>query len=285
MKQTTLFIVIAIIILVILFWFLKGKSKKENKDKKNDFSNLVQIPGYNLKLPTQTYILPNKLTEISGLSYYNDSELYCVNDEHGKIFVYNLDERDIRKTIEFGSDGDYEGIEVVGEMAYVMNSEGRIKEINLSIEESSIIDCTRPEVAEYEGITYDVSNNSLLLAAKEMQGNKIIYAYSFIEKTLAPKYVISENDIEKNEFGKNFKPSGIAVHPISNEVFIIASSGKKLIILSPDGEIINQCSLDSELFKQPEGICFAPNGDMYVSSEGKGGNGYILKFVSQNNVK
>ena len=36
--------------------------------------------------------------------------------------------------------------------------------------------------------------------------------------------------------------------------------------------------LDEKLFRQPEGICFSPEGDMYISNEGQGGKGYILKF-------
>jgi uncharacterized protein YjiK len=36
--------------------------------------------------------------------------------------------------------------------------------------------------------------------------------------------------------------------------------------------------LDKELLPQPEGICFSPDGIMFISSEGKGGKGRILVF-------
>jgi uncharacterized protein YjiK len=33
------------------------------------------------------------------------------------------------------------------------------------------------------------------------------------------------------------------------------------------------------MLKQPEGICFAPEGDLYISSEGRGADGFILRFA------
>jgi len=55
-----------------------------------------------------------------------------------------------------------------------------------------------------------------------------------------------------------------------------------LIILNPKGEIEDLIPLDPKIFRQPEGICFSPNGDLYISSEGKGKSGYILKFDKNN---
>lgn len=281
MKQTILFILIAILIILFLFWFLKGKSKKDHKgkgDTKNDFLNLNKKGDYNLNSASETYILPNKLAEISGLSYYNENELYCVNDERGKIFVYNLNDKEITNTIEFGNDGDYEGIEVVGNTVFVMSSVGKIKAINLATEETKTINCTRPEVAEYEGLAYDMQRNSLLLAAKEMRGDKKVYEYNLSNKSLDSKYSIPSEFIEANNDGNEFKPSGIAVHPVSNEIYILASAGKKLLVIDKNNNKICQYNLDKELFKQPEGICFSPDGNLFISSEGKGGNGYILMF-------
>ena len=77
---------------------------------------------------------------------------------------------------------------------------------------------------------------------------------------------------------KPFKPSGIAVHPQNGYIFLISSVGKMMVILKPDGQIEDLIPLDRKVMLQPEGICFAPNGDLYISSEGRGKKGYILKF-------
>lgn len=75
-----------------------------------------------------------------------------------------------------------------------------------------------------------------------------------------------------------FKPSGIAVHPKSNDIYIIGSVGKMMVVLNHTGEIKNLIPLNPKIFWQPEGICFSPDGDLYISSEGRGKAGYILKF-------
>jgi len=41
-------------------------------------------------------------------------------------------------------------------------------------------------------------------------------------------------------------------------------------------------ALDPVLFNQPEGLTFAPNGDLYISNEGGEGVATILKFVNKN---
>lgn len=101
-----------------------------------------------------------------------------------------------------------------------------------------------------------------------------------------PRYIIDgkayNKMLEEKGFNKKkhkpFKPSGVAVHPKTKDIFVIGTVGKMMIILSPEGDIKDLIPLDPKLFRQPEGICFSPKGDLYISSEGKGKKGYILKF-------
>jgi uncharacterized protein YjiK len=89
--------------------------------------------------------------------------------------------------------------------------------------------------------------------------------------------MLDANDLSKKKH-KPFKPSGVAVHPKSGFIFIIGTVGKMLVVLNPEGDLVHLVPLDPELFLQPEGICFSPRGDLYISSEGRGKSGYILKF-------
>ena len=41
--------------------------------------------------------------------------------------------------------------------------------------------------------------------------------------------------------------------------------------------------LDPALYNQPEGMTFAPNGDLYISNEGGEGIATILKFKYKKN--
>ena len=45
---------------------------------------------YNLKQPTEVWNMPKQLKEISGIVILNDEKVVCVNDEDGKLFIYDL---------------------------------------------------------------------------------------------------------------------------------------------------------------------------------------------------
>jgi hypothetical protein len=158
-------------------------------------------------------------------------------------------------------------------------------------------------------MAYDAHENALLIACKgspsigkenSYEGHRAIYKFDLERKKLVttPHFLIDLNRLDsymdRGIFNKlsvklakslglmdrdsSFKPSGIAIHPLDGEIYIIASVGKLLIILNRDGKIKDIKELDPEIFLQPEGICFAPEGNMFISSEGKGEKGYILEF-------
>lgn len=238
--------------------------------------------NYDIENPNNKMVMPDDLKEISGLSFFKDNQLACVNDEKGTVFIYDLQKQEVVEKIDIGKNGDYEGIEVVDEEIFIMKSNGKIKGFKINDSSERKIDCTDKDVKEYEGLTYDPTTKSLLLVTKEKDKDKndkkTIYSYSLETEKFGKFLNISENMILGTDGKKAFAPSGIAVHPLTGELFIISSQGKKLLILSSTGDRNSLIELNSQLFLQPEGICFTPNGDMYISSEGAGGNGYILKF-------
>ncbi len=267
-----------LILCVTLFYACEPKKKTQTETATIQNVNLP----YDFENPTEKYDLPDKLKEISGLSYYKKNQLVCVNDEQGKIFIYDINDKKIVNKIPFDKDGDYEGVEVVGDEVFVLRSDGKLKGFKIGEAFEREIDCSEPEVVEYEGLSYDPKSKYLLLVAKErrkdVDDKKMVYAYDFDRKVLFKHISIPEEQVKDEANGKDFKPSGIAVHPQTGQVFIIASSGKKLLILSEKGQKEALISLNSKVYRQPEGICFSPDGQLFISSEGKDGDGYILRF-------
>jgi uncharacterized protein YjiK len=284
MKFPSILIYVTVVILGVFFIYACTPKKQKEDSKSSEKIESVNLP-YDFENPSERYTLPQKLKEISGLSYFKNNQLVCVNDEEGKIFVYDLSKKEIVDKIPFGKDGDYEGVEVVGDEVFVLKSNGRVKGFKIGLPFEREIDCTNPDVIEYEGLAYDPKTKHLLLAAKERvkdkDDKKMIYAYDFKKKVLFKNIAIPEEQVIDNVNGKEFKPSGIAVHPKTGQIFIIASTGKKLLVLAEDGRKEALISLNPKTFRQPEGICFSPEGDLFISSEGKDGDGYILKFSGQ----
>ena len=96
-------------------------------------------------------------------------------------------------------------------------------------------------------------------------------AYSSFSVRLMENINPSEGDI-------TFQPSAIAIHPISKNLYVVGSVGKILVVLSPKGDIQAIVKLKRKIFRQPEGICFAPDGTMFISNEGRGKKANILKY-------
>ncbi len=280
-NQNLLILVITGIVLTIIFLYACTPKKKNQEENQAEIFQNVDLP-YDFENPSEKFTMPNKLKEISGLSYYKNNQLACVNDEEGKVFMYDFVKKEIVDKIPFGKDGDYEGIEVVGDEIFVLKSNGKLKSFKIGLPFEREIDCSDPDVIEYEGLAYDPKSKNLLLAAKERvkdkDDKKMIYAYDFDRKVLFKHIAIPKDQVKDEANGKKFKPSGIAVSPTTGQVFIIASDGKKLLVLAEDGHKEALISLNPNTFAQPEGICFTPNGDLFIASEGKDGDGYILKF-------
>jgi hypothetical protein len=62
----------------------------------------------------------------------------------------------------------------------------------------------------------------------------------------------------------------------------LSSAGNLLVIADTRGKIIEAYNLDPDLFPQAEGIAFAPNGDMFITNEGKNGPPTLQLFKYQN---
>ena len=90
--------------------------------------------------------------------------------------------------------------------------------------------------------------------------------------------ISSNSTTSKEEKDVDFKPSGIAIHPMTGQIYMISSVGKLLVVLNKNRDLSAKYALDKDVFKQPEGICFSPDGDLYISNEGRGKSANILHF-------
>jgi len=270
---------------------------------------------YDFSKPDKSWKLPNKLEEISGLGFIDKNRLACVQDEKGNIYIFNIKSGEVENKIDFGDDGDYEGIEVIKNDAWVLRSNGTLFKVKDFLKEPE------PTVTKYktelsskndtEGLCFDLKSNSLLIACKghpfvsDKKGKEFKALYKFDLETkfldLKPLLLIEVDTIkyykdyntmaqmgvellayfDSSKGDISFQPSGIAVHPISGNLYIIGSTGNLLMVFNRSGEMLAMVKLRSKYFPQAEGICFSPKGILYISNEGDDGHGKISKFESK----
>lgn len=247
---------------------------------------------YNLTTPDENVTLPKALNEISGLTYYKDDKLLCVQDEEAVVYVYDTKKKKVLYDFGFGGQGDFEGIEYVDGEAYVLESNGNLFRFEppantdaIETEVASNIRRTKtdlPAKTEVEGLGYEPKTKRLLLAVKQGGGassDRTVYSFDLLNRAVFKDMQLNDEQLKGAGIDpKTYKPSGIAVHPISGEWYVLTSAGKRLLITNRQGQILGSESLNPKLFRQPEGICFAPNGDLFIASEGDGKKGYVMRF-------
>ncbi len=265
-------------------FFLDGSKTemKKNKEKGRDNAAITIVKKWNM---------PKDLTEISGISYIDGQRFACIQDELGKIFIYNTTSSSVEKEISFGAAGDYEELALVGETIWVLRADGKLFEV-------SNINAAKPSVKEYsipltmkqdpEGLCYDKKKNRLLIAIKGAEPGtenyKGIYAFDLDSKKMDQQPVF-KIDLQNKVFGNGsdkkkrntINPSGISIHPVSGDMYIIEGRNPQLLIIDAVGNIKKLYGLNSNEFAQPEGITFNDAGDLFIANEGAKQPGNIVQ--------
>lgn len=255
-----------------------------------------QLGCYSLEEPSLVAALPTELEEISGMCLSSSpQELLAVQDEDGIVYRLSLQDGQILGRIPFHKAGDYEGITLVGEDIWVLKSSGTLYCIQDENELFKFKSSNIGKEEDAEGLTYDAAKHRLLIACKaakpgeELQRN--IYAFDLASQTFVPEPVmtIRQSDLaellgpqqEAKWYAKlhdfllgegNFGlgPSALAIHPVTQAVFVLSSRGNLLLQLSPDGKLQKLHRLKKAYFPQAEGLFFLSDATMYISTEARG---------------
>lgn len=247
----------------------------------------------------QKWELPLELNEVSGITWLGDNKIACVQDEQGIIYFFDLETGQVEREIEFEGNGDFEGLAFQKDTAYVIRSDGGLYKIsdykkpNREDRKVKRFEILATGNEDFEGLCLDSKNNRLLLVNKASEGkndfSKGIYSYNLGSVLVEDQPIISINledsifnNLSVKNISKRLRPSEIAIHPRSGDYYILDASHPKIIILSEKGEPKKIHQLDQREFNQPEGICFSPAGELFISNEGHAESANILKVKLDN---
>ena len=215
MKTLKYSVGVSLILLSLFSFFSFGETKPEAFKKPKPYIIIT------------SWELPDELDEISGISWLGKDRVAAIEDENGIVFIYDLQQSKIAETVDFGDDGDYEGVAVVKNDAFVMRSDGLLFEItNYTGDDPEVKTYETPldDDNNVESLTYDAAHKRLLFMAKDegkdSKTEKKIYAFDVVAKKLLPfsKLKLDMEDkalkaFERKKEKRTFRPSDIAVHP------------------------------------------------------------------------
>lgn len=259
---------------------------------------LSNPPGYDLDKP-EKYIMPDVLLEISGIAFRNGNAdtLYAQQDEEGKVYALVPGQKKNRET-RFGKRGDYEDISIGNGYVFLLRSDGAIfsfPETELQSDHAGNVkewEGLLPR-GEFEGMYADTARHLLYVLCKqcgEDKGSNTVSGYTLrlgADSILVRDSSFSINTdliFEKAEKKKGrkqrFQPSALARHPDTGDWFILSSVNKLLVIAGAKWEVKGAYPLDPARFRQPEGIAFDKDGNLFISNEGDEiSNGNVLRFA------
>ncbi len=273
--------------------FLPQKTSTDSLAKNN-----TSAFKYDLKNPNHTWKLPSQLVEVSGNTWVDSNHLILIEDLHPDLYYIKIDDKTttLEKTIPFAQQEkekvDIEDVTYVNNVVYALWSHGILFKINnwQSKPEVEKIETSLKKENNTEGLCYDPVTQKLLIACKddaglpdEKKSEKAVYAFDMSNNKLMdqPFLLIHKKDFEKIANEKiSFNPSAIAVHPITHEIYLLSTRDNKgMAVYSRDGVLQSYQTIDKDLMPQPEGICFSPEGKLFISSEGKKGEaGNLFEF-------
>ena len=252
-------------------------------------------PGYDFSRP-YVYKMPTILDEISGVYYYpKDSSIFAIQDEKGWLFKIRLKMPLEIERWKFSNAGDYEDLSLLDSTFYVLKSKGFIEKFKFSSADSISLQSFKvpgEEKKEFETLFYDSTLHQLILICKNCEDDKkkevSSWAFDPLTDSFSSSFSIQTEKIREqlNDEKLKLKPSAAAIHPLTGELYILASVNKALVILNKDHSVKNSYKINPALFKQPEGLTFTPKGDLIISNEAaERGAADILffKYNSKNN--
>lgn len=254
---------------------------------------VISPPGYALGRP-QKFIMNEDLREISGIVFLNGNSdtMYAIEDEDGKLFYFHPGDGQFPYT-KFGKRGDYEDVTILDKKEFVvLRSDGSLFVFPLSLVHDGNRDNVRVyeqilPSGEYEGLFGD-GNGRLIALCKNCPDDdqpREVSGYVLQENkkgdpAITDHFKIDVSGIKLTSINHKvkFHPSCLARHPLTREWYLISSVNKVLLVLDDHWKVKASYPLDPVLFKQPEGLAFDRQGNMFISNEGGKGNANVLRF-------
>jgi uncharacterized protein YjiK len=225
------------------------------------------------------WVLPKDLDEISGVALTPDGRLLAQSDERAQISEIDFRRGIVTKQFVVGAPvirADLEGIAVANDVIFLLGSNGILYEFREGANGERVnytsIDTHLGKECEFEGLAYDSTLSSLLMACKNVDVKDakdmlVIYRWRLHggENRLS-RLTVPLAAIQKSIGKKEFHPSDITVDPISGNYVLIAGIEEAMVEITPAGELVFARPLRGT-HKQPESIAITRDSILIIGDE------------------
>lgn len=273
---------------LLLFSFPLLSCEVKPGEEKSEFS----LPaGYSFD-QMERVELPDELREISGISW-QDGDFLAIEDESTHIFHLDPATGAVLNLKKNGQNQDIEDIIVWNDTAWLLRSNGdlfEVKDFRTEERTTAIFEFPLRVKRDLEAIAPTPDKNGILVFCKICDWEKdldqaSVFRFDIETRQFEPKpvFAISKDQLgsllsEKELKKLKIQPSAAAIHPLTQEYYLLSSTGKWLMTLNQDLIPNSIHLLNSSFFGQPEGLTFASDGTLYISNEATKEKANLLIF-------
>ncbi len=244
-------------------------------------------PPYDFADPRRVLTMPPELAEISGLAPLDWQFAAGVDDETGKFFVIDMSNGRIVREQDFGPDGDYEDLVRLGATLYILEGNGALHVVPNMRTHTPKTERFDTGVRNAEGLAHFPRSRRLLIGGIHVtdRGDTLgaVFRYDMRDHLpVAEPFMTVSMDQVRALLGAGaasvegidepvYKPSALAVQPGTLDIYLISAKVHAILIANRDGELQAAFPLPPDIFPEPEGLAFLPNGELFISNEEHGG--------------
>lgn len=247
---------------------------------------------FDLVHPESVTNLPMGVNAFTDFVIMDSTHLICLDDQVGGVLIYDLTSNKSQGYLPTGIDSKITEVTKIDSTIIIVDEKMDMHFLFPPYDSSSIItESLKDKSWISSGMCLHESTKRLFFVAETAIENEIqnysIYTFNLNHRKLnnRPLFEIRPEEIElfaiANNIpiaaqqiaengdtirGFNFIPEVIAVHPKTNEIYVLSNSVRSLAVYNQFGQVVNFTMLDEEIFTNPKAMTFYPNGDLLLTN-------------------
>ncbi len=276
--------------------FIAAKSLQEVGVKNYYFqkaTDFIKEDGYfDLGHPESITSLPLGVKPFTDFTMMDSTHLVCVDEEIGGVLLYDISSNKSQGYLPTGIDSKIIEVSKIDSTIILVDEKMDVHFLLPPYDSTSITTATINEGSWISlGMCLHESTKRLFFITEVENENDtksyMLYDYNINHRKLneSPLFEIRPLEIElfainnnlilpENKLsiegdtvsGFSFVPDVMAVHPKTNEIYVLSSQDKSLAVFNQFGQIVNYTVLNQEIFTSPKAMTFHPCGDLFLTN-------------------
>lgn len=256
-------------------------------------TTFVKEDGYfDLVHPENITNLPMGVNAFTDFVLMDSTHLVCLDDQVGGVLVYDLTSNQSQGYLPTGIDSKITEVSKIDSTIILLDEKMDLHFLSPPYDSTSITtESLKDKSWISSGMCLHEQTNRLFFVAESALENEIqnyyVYTFNLNHRKLneRPLFEIKPEEIELFAISNNislslnhkmengdtiqhftFKPEVMAVHPKTNEIYVLSSVDRSLAVFNQFGQVVNYTVLNEEIFVSPKAMTFYPNGDLLLTN-------------------